>query len=351
MFQQLKEVLFGNIQRVSATFMIVGGVVIPLLLPESRMVTVISVIMAALGGGLLSVVQEQDMIGRKLFNPRIMPAARHLINSVNQLETIVLKVEREELGEYEGIQHATELLPSLRTVVADLYEITGEQLDPARHNATIATMCKLHAVGSENTHGNSISAETRAQGTVTREDVERTIETGGATNISTDMSVLCPFCGTKQKIAIGVQPASSASPTCKSCALRFHAHRNQDLTVFTKRPGTKMGEVLVTCDKIECHYSFMSKLPAPGKTAERFCIKCGRLLEINSDGRVIKSADVPAVASAGTREEHDRKCLFCSEHNYRAVSFYETPEACYAACYGDMKKKHLIKLSTHKSVI
>lgn len=94
----LMTILFGTIQRTSATFMILGGIASPFLLTESRIVTAVAAVMTALGGALLSAsMQETESLGKKVFNPRIIPAARHLVNSINQLVSIVIRVEKEEL--------------------------------------------------------------------------------------------------------------------------------------------------------------------------------------------------------------------------------------------------------------
>lgn len=338
--------LFGSVQRASGTVMILSGVVLPLTIPGSPYGQSLSGVLAALGGALWSSI-DSDEIARRRLSPRITPIARHLVNSINQLVGILNQVEGKELEEPEGLRHVSEIIPGLRTIVTDLAQLTGEQFDPAFHNETIAKMTEMITALETRTDAGIPSVLQTDDALKVLREVRGSLQSLGPQSLLRTEEVSCPACNASQRISIAVEPVSSATPTCRSCGVTFHAHRKHDLSVFAKLPGKSMLQQpahRVTCDT--CGFEFPTRLPQPGTTIDRFCVRCGRNLEFDSSGKITKSSEAPLTESDATPDEHQRGILHCPTHNSNAQYFYEDQEgARYACCVAETAAKHLVKHS------
>jgi predicted Zn finger-like uncharacterized protein len=56
-----------------------------------------------------------------------------------------------------------------------------------------------------------------------------------------EANTACPNCKTLVAVAIGTSRGDSAFNRCGNCGELFHAHRQADGTVFTRRPGRGFG--------------------------------------------------------------------------------------------------------------
>ncbi|MFA5205807.1 MAG: hypothetical protein WC708_15530 [Lentisphaeria bacterium] len=290
-------------------------------------ISLVGALLTAIGGALLGdTIAPEDRTRRQVV-ARLAAINRHLGSSVNQIISIIKRTIEGNTPAQESLNLVAEVVPVLGGLITDIAELSGQKFDPTSHNETIASLGNL-ITRMEEYEDKAISDPKGRE--LFREDLEKlksiyTRIQDGVHSFSREF-VNCPYCGTRTECLIGLQGAASASPRCDKCREMFHAHRTKDGVVIS-RP---MGKRPVTCPV--CRNPIPVKLPSDGTLVERYCIKCGRKMTIDSQGQITKSEDRHLCFSSGSADDHAEGLLVCPDHGEKARLLTEDNDCRYAIC-------------------
>lgn len=203
---------------------------------------------AAVGGALItwsaSNVKTRDR-ARQILQHEIEATARHLADVTAKLNRIVQEVDGNDLNAKQAITLISETPSSLYVIVNELQLLAGSKFQSEGLLHTVATSEEqLHEIFAELSKlppkpGSDVEVEgiLGRIHSVTKqlESAQREYAEPGRSYLIE--SVKCPSCDTEMQTAIGTNQGDSASPLCKTCKKRFHAHRAADGSIFSKPWG------------------------------------------------------------------------------------------------------------------
>ena len=217
---------------ISSLLLIFAGGYIPLLANPDGVSLSLSALMAAFGGALLADSIKNKEQAAKEIHPRI--------NSINRLlATVTSKIGAITA---DGLATAPSNLPAqkigdwisiLRTVVADLSDITGQKFDPSVLNETIDSIGRLITeleLGEAATDEHSVISSLK--------DIFEDLQSKQISK--TNETVNCPHsdCGAEVVVSLGVPQASTSTVKCQECDKRFNVHRIANDKVITREIKT-----------------------------------------------------------------------------------------------------------------
>jgi hypothetical protein len=148
-----------------------------------------------------------------------------------------------------------------------------------------------------------------------------------------NVEVACPTCGSVEKLGLGTEPGDSAMPTCSVCGTRFHVHRSQDSTVFTRRFGsatpTDYSFLCPSCGR----FRFSVRLLPGSQPRPRFCLECFALVQPDQNGaRVLGDNKPPSEADEVSRTVEGKSILRCRADQIEVEAFIKYKGSVYGEC-------------------
>ncbi|SCZ85383.1 hypothetical protein [Nitrosomonas mobilis] len=215
-----------------ALLLIFAAVYLPAVAAESAgSVIAVSAALSAVGGALLADSFVTARRFMKTISPRLNSINRLLATITSQISSIIVQ-EKGATGEHLVISRLSEIVPSLRAIIADINDLAGEKFDPKIINETIDS---IGEVITQLERGKiKPNSETL---TVFLKTLRDNLKQESPAGIRT--SVDCPYtdCDGKTEVELGEYPSTSRVVGCDKCHNKFHAHRTSDGAVETKEWG------------------------------------------------------------------------------------------------------------------
>ena len=199
-----------------------------LLSEKNVLYSVASTICSGFGGFLLSMTFTSDKFFLKKISPRIESITRQTALIASQISNIVNSSEKEDNTITSQLE---QILPHIYAVTTDLEALAEKNFDPQVLKNTktsigcLITMLKEYDMTSDNSSTISQIMQ-RLKEIYSNIPVEPLTET-----------VYCPYCDAPNEVKIGPNPPSSAMPICCKCGERFHANRQKNGEILTRRKG------------------------------------------------------------------------------------------------------------------
>ena len=189
-------------------------------------VSIASILCSVFGGILISKSFAIDSISLSEFSPRIESVTRNVALIASQIAKITSDENREcnlIIAQLSQISH------HLSAVTTDLEAIGGKCLDPQVLRNTSAAIGDIVSLLEDDNSSSGLD----------RQKLKLKL-TQICSNLSVDIldeNVECPYCKSKNVIKIGAQYPYSAMPFCSHCGEQFHANRQKDGKVITRKRG------------------------------------------------------------------------------------------------------------------
>lgn len=210
-------------------FFIVAGIFQHMLLNDkSIFISITSTICSGFGGFLLSMSFYSDKEFLKKITPRIESIIRQTAVITSQISNIVNSNEDEN---NIVIIQLNQILPHILAVTTDLEALAEKNFDPQVLINTKSLIGDLLTIMERRDFPSKDSPSVK-------HIVQQLTEI--YSNIPVELlneTVCCPYCGTQNEIKIGANPPSSAMPICCKCGERFHANRQKNGEVLTRKKG------------------------------------------------------------------------------------------------------------------
>ena len=344
------------IEIAAGGLMILVGLALPLLTPESKLLSVISTILSTFGGISLSWSASSVNKMREakdLLKPRINSVTRHLLVTSRQMSSVVQEVYSGIRSPEAAIDLLSQLTTSIYSEVEDLESLADLEYDGKKIQQLVEkaseTLEGLHTTrkGIRGKDGGK-SIKKAEQDEIELARVLADIQGALGKNVSSELQtyserqqVQCPECLNTLTIKIGKQSGASAMPTCTTCKNRFHAHRKADGFVFTRRignvpptPVANSKRIDVECPGEGCGNELRITLSANKESAQRYCTDCHTRMVVHEDGSLsdvrleYPRATNPSAASS-TRSNLEVVCVECDSN---VSPFRKLDDYVYAFC-------------------
>lgn len=208
-------------------FFIVAGI-FQFLNEKSMFISITSTICSGFGVFLLSISFYSDKEFLKNITPRIDSIIRQTAVITSQISNIVYSNEDES---NTVIIQLKQILPHILAVTTDLEALAEKNFDPQVLINTKSLIGNLLTIMERRDFPSKDSPSVK-------HIVQQLTEI--YSNIPVELlneTVSCPYCGTQNDIKIGANPPSSAMPVCCKCGERFHANRQKNGEVLTRKKG------------------------------------------------------------------------------------------------------------------
>ena len=210
-------------------FFAVAGIFQHILFNEkSFFISVTSTICSGLGGFLLSIPFSSDKAFLRKLTPRIDSIIRQTALIASQISSIINSNKDEN---NIVIIQLSQILPHILAVTTDLEALAEKNFDPQVLINTKSLIGDLLTIMERRDFPSKDSPSVK-------QIVQQLTEI--YSNIPVELlneTVCCPYCGAQNDIKIGANPPSSAMPICCKCGERFHANRQKNGEVLTRKKG------------------------------------------------------------------------------------------------------------------
>jgi predicted RNA-binding Zn-ribbon protein involved in translation (DUF1610 family)/uncharacterized protein YbaR (Trm112 family) len=124
----------------------------------------------------------------------------------------------------------------------------------------------------------------------------------------------CPTCGEVVTLDMSILPGASGSPMCTKCGF-FHASRDRDGEILTRKWGGSVHKDSVTCPKC----SNQLQVRGDKKALSKPCLDCESILRINM-GQVVSVSPMKSIDAASFAKEGWKQLLLCPNCQVRGIT-------------------------------
>ena len=196
---------------------------------------IFSVVSSTVGGIVISIAFENDEKFMKKLYPRLSAIIRK--SSLNT--AMANKITSSDSNDIM-LTRIQDIIPHLSSVTTDLMDLTGGDIasEIAELNNNLKDLLKIYSqMSAESQQPIGIRQESRESFNLLVDKISDLSDSLSPVHIKVSEVVKCPYCQHENDILIGQVPPASACPICRECKKRFHANRQPDGTILTKKYG------------------------------------------------------------------------------------------------------------------
>ena len=197
---------------------------------------IFSVVSSTVGGIVISIAFENDEKFMKKLYPRLSAIIRK--SSLNT--AMANKITSSDSNDIMLLTRIQDIIPHLSSVTTDLMDLTGGDIasEIAELNNNLKDLLKIYSqMSAESQQPIGIQKESRESFNLLVGKISDLSDSLSPVHIKVSEVVKCPYCQHENDILIGQVPPASACPICRECKKRFHANRQHDGTILTKKYG------------------------------------------------------------------------------------------------------------------